>query len=275
MKQVLIILFSLFIGQVSYGQSDSVYLSIDGKLVSEIQIITPINEKGIRENYTYFKHQYWLGVIDTISMTILDSNESVNSKKRKIEYFKYAACDSIINKIRNSSEHWKMFSEINEIARLEIGYNNLAFNKIKYSESLHIENFSKKCQNEYKKDITTIKNKLLKEITRIKAEKYDRYMLLRTSPLSIDSAAINSFIETFDQCETDLRTLELIISTNPNDFVTTIDRLSDADFFTFTLKLSDFPGDTNTLQMKEKLKESEKSSKRKKQVLKKIKKTKV
>lgn len=274
MKQILIIIFSCFLGQVSFAQSDSVYLSIDSKLISEIQIITETGEKGIRENYTYFKYRYWLGDIDTVSMTIIDRNGSSKSKKKEIEYLKYGACDSIINKIRNSSEYWKMLSEIEKIARQEIGYNNEEFNKFKYSESSRIENFSEKCQDEFYLEVTELKDKLVKEINRIKKRKLERFNRLKTNPESIDSNSINSFLETFDLCETDLKALELIILKNPNDFVTLIDKLSDSDFFTFTLKLDDFPVDTNISKMKETLKESEQRSKRKKKIIRKIKKTK-
>lgn len=271
MKQILIIIFSCFLGQVSFAQSDSVYLSIDSKLIPEIQIIT---ENGIRENYTYFKYRYWLGEIDTVSMTIIDRNEPVKSKRKKNEYLKYGACDSIINKIRNSSEYWKMITEIDKIARQKIGYNNEEFKKFKYSESSRIKNFSEKCQDEFEIEVTELKDILIKEINRIKEGKFERFTRLKTNPESIDSNAISSFLETFDLCETDLKVLELIILQNPNDFVTLIDKLSDSDFFTFTLKLEDFPEDSNISKMKKTLKESEQRSKRKKKVLRKIKKTK-
>ena len=271
MKQILIIIFSCILGPVSFAQSDSVYLSINSKLIPEIQIIS---EKGIRENYTYFKHHYWLDEIDTVSLAITDRNESIKSKKNKIEYLKYGACDSIINKIRNSSKYWRMLSEIDKIARQEIGYNNEEYNKFKYSESNRIENFSEKCQDEFDIEVTELKDILVDEINRIKTRKLERYTLLKTSPESINSNAINSFLETFDLCETDLRALELIILTNPNDFLALIDKLSDSDFFTFTLKLDNFPLDTNILKMKETLKQSGQRSIRKKKIVRKIKKTK-
>src|SRR5690606_24187842 len=131
MKQILILIFSCFLGQVSYAQSDSVYLSIDSKLIPEIQIITPYGENGTRENYTYFKYRYWLGEIDTVSMAVVAKTKPAKSKKKEIQYQKYGACDSIINKIRNDAEYWKMFNETDKIARQEIGYNNEEFNKLK------------------------------------------------------------------------------------------------------------------------------------------------
>lgn len=271
MKHILIIIFSCFLGQVSFAQSDSVYLSIDSKLNSEIEIITPQGENGIRENYTYFKNRYWLSEIDTVSITVVDKAKSAKSKKNAIHYQKYGACDSLINKIRNSAEYWKMINETDKNATQEIGSNNEEFNKLKYSENSRLNNFSEKCQNEFRIEVAELKNTFLKEINRIKENKYQRYTRLKENPKSIDSTSINSFFETFDLCETDLKTFELIVLTNPREFVTFIDQMEDSKFFTLTLKLDGFAEDTNISEIKQTLEELELSSKRKKKVIRKIK----
>jgi len=243
-------------------------------LISEIQIITPYNENGTRENYTHFKYRYWLGETDTVSMIIVENTEIAKSKKKKIEYQKYGACDSIINKIKNSSYYWKMRSNIDKVARQEIGYGNNEFNNLKNSENNRLKDFSEKCRDQFKIDVSKLKDQLLNEIQRIKEGKIDRFNRLRSNPESIDSTSINSFLETFDLCETDLKSLELIILQNTTDFLTSIDKLSDSDFFSFTLKLDDFSEDSNISKMKETLKESEQRSKRKKKIIRKIKKAK-
>lgn len=274
MKQILLIILSCFLGQVSFAQSESVYLSIDSKLISEIQIIFPQGENGIRENYTYFKYRYWLGEIDTVSMTVVNEAKAAKSKKKAIHYEKYGACDSIINKIRNDAEYWKMFSETDKIARQEIGYNNAEFNKLKYSENSRLKDFSKKCQNEFRIEIAELKDTFLKEINRIKEDKYQRFTQLKERPQSIDLTSITSFFETFDLCETDLKTFELIVLTNPREFVAFIDEMNDSEFFTLTLKLDDFSEAINISEMKQTLKELELKSKRKNKVIRKIKKRK-
>lgn len=274
MKQILLIIISGLLGQISFAQSDSVYLLIDSKLISEIQIISPQNENGTREKYTYFKNRYWLGETDTVSMTIIDTTDIAQSKKKRVEYHKYGACDSIINKIRNSSYYWKMRSDIDKVARQEIGYGNIEFNNLLNSESNRPKDFSEKCQDEFKIDLSILKDQLLNKIQRIKEGKVDRFNRLRSNPESIDSKSIYSFLETFDLCETDLKSLELIILQNPTDFLTVIDKLNDYDFFSFTLKLDDFPEDANISEMKENLKKVEIKSRRKKKTMKKIKKTK-
>jgi hypothetical protein len=274
MKQILITLFSCFLGQTSHAQSDSVYLSIESKLISEIQIITPYGENGIRENYTYFKYRYWLGEVDTVSITIVERFEFSKSKKKKVEYQKHGVCDSLINNIRNNSSYWKMRGDIDKIARTEIGSGNIEFNNLNNSERYRLNNFSEKCQNEFKIDVSAIKDQLLNEIHRIKEGKRSRLNRLGSDPEWIDSTVINSFLKTFNICETDFKSLEHIILQNSTDFLTSIDNLIDSDFQSFTLKLDDFPEDSNISKMKETLKESEQRSKRKKQIIRKIKKRK-
>lgn len=274
MKQIPLIIISILIGQSLFAQTDSVFLSINSKLIPEIQIITSHGENGTRENYTYFKYRYWIGEIDTVSMSIIDNTELGKSKKNKSEYLKYGVCDSIINKIRNNSHYWRMRSDIAKMERQEIGYGNVEFNHLKDSENYRIDGFSSRCHDEFKTGINELKEQLIREIKRIKSEKIDRYNRLKTSPETIGSTEIDSFLKTFDLCDTDLKTLELIIIQNPSDFINSIDKLTDSEFFTFTVKLDDFLEDSNVSKMKETLKESEQRSNRKKKLIRKIEKRK-
>ncbi len=274
MKQILIIIFTYFFLQDLYAQADSVFLSIDSKLIREVQIITPNDQSGTRENYTYFKARYWLGKIDTVSMSLVHNNQTEKSKNKEIIFEKLGACDSIINQIRNSADYWKMYNETSEIARKEIGDNNDEFNKFKYSEKYNLNDLSKKCRIEFRIEIAELKAKFIEEISRIKEDKYQRYTQLKETPDSIDSESIKLFFETYDVCETDLKTLELIILESPGEFVDFIDRMNDSEFFTFTLQLGDFAENTNISKMKQSLRELEHRSKRKQKVLRKIKKSK-
>lgn len=115
----------------------------------------------------------------------------------------------------------------------------------KNSEINQPKDFSEKCQDQFKIDRSKLKDQLLNEIQRIEERKIDRVNRLRSNPESIDSTSINSFLITFDLCETDFESLELIILQNSTDFLTSIYKLSDSDFFSFTLKLDDFLQDSN------------------------------
>ena len=271
MKPILLIILSCLLGQVSFAQSDSVYMAISSKLFSEIQIITPHGENGTRENFHHFKYQYWIGTVDTVSMSIVHQTVFVKSKNTITEYQQYGACDSIINTIRNSALYWQMQRDINKVVRQEIGYRNEAFNNLRNSESIDLKDFSNKCQAVFKTEISELNKQLLNEIERIKERKIDRYTKLKASPETIDTTTIISFLKTFDLCDTDLKTLELIILENPAAFVTSIDNLSDADFFSFTLKLSSFPEDAKISEMKQQLKKVGTKSQRTKKIIRKIK----
>lgn len=207
-------------------------------------------------------------------MSIFYRAELDKSKKKKIEYQKFRVCDSIINKITNSSQYWKMRSDIDKVARQEIGYGNDEFNNLQNSESNRLKDFSNKCQDEFKVEVSELNKQLLKDINRIKEEKIDRYRKLKTSPKSVDSNEIASFLNTFDLCDTDLKSLELIILKNPADFVTSVDKLSNSEFYIFTLKLNNFPENSKISEMKASLKKVQMKSKRKRKIIRKIKTTK-
>jgi len=273
MKEIRLFIFIFFIGQCCFGQSNPIYLSINTKLIPQIQLITPHGKTGIRENYTYFKGVYWKGETDTVSMTIIEKIESKKSKKEKIKYERIGACDSIINEIRNNTQYREIQNEIDKIARQEIGYDNDEFNNFSRSIPNEIKDFSKICHDKFKTEIFKFRKQLLKKIQRIKSEKEDRYTKLETSP-ELHSTEIASFFKTYDSCDTDFKSLELIIIKHPAKFMNSVDKMNESDFFTFTLKLDNFPQNSNTSKMKENLKETLIKSKRKRTIIRKIKKRK-
>lgn len=271
MKQILLLAFCISVGQSVLAQPDSVFFATNSKLISEIQIIEPIGEDGIRENYTYFKSRYWLWKVDTVSMETVGNTEPEKKKKKNLEYQKYQACDNVINNIRNSSNYWKMRSEVSEIAKQEIGSENEAFSATQHKEDVRLKDFSSKCQAEYKKEINEFKEQLIGEIQRIKQGKIDRYNSLKKNAESTTVSEINTFLKTFDVCKTDQNGLALVIMNNPNNFVKSIDSMSESEFFQLTLKLRHFHETIAISEMKKSLKAATIKSKRKNTVMKKMK----
>lgn len=277
MKKIFQIIIGLFITQTSFARLDTVLLSVKPRLVSEYQIIYPKGDLGIRENYTFFKYQFWLGKTDTISLNkfIITENGFKENKKRKpLAYQKYGICDSIINKIRNSSSYWKMKSEIDQIARDQIGYGNNDFNTYKYSQDNKLSNFSKKCFSEYKTEEDELREKLLMKIDSVSKTKEERFNDLKKENNSINPKNVSTFLSTFNQCRFDFKSLEIIIINEPDIFVQELEKLNDSDFFVFTLKLDKFTKGTNLSGMKESLKRENIKGSRKKKVIKKMKITK-
>jgi len=272
MKQISLIIFSCLLGQFSSAQSDSVYFSISTKLIPKIQIITPHGNgnTGTREKYNKFKGRYWKGETDTVSMSIVTKGEIKKSRRAKIEYEKHGVCDSIINIIRNSVQYSRLQSQLEKVARQEIGYDNDEFKKISYSRPNRIKDFSKMCQDEFKIEIFELKKQLLKEIQRIKTEKEKRRARIEVSP-EMNSTEIASFLKIFDTCDIDLKSLELIILKYPVKFMNSINMMSESDFFSFTFKLDNFSQNSNISKMKESLKNAVIKGKRKRKIIRKIK----
>jgi len=192
---------------------------------------------------------------------------------KKIVINKYNICDSLVNQIRNSASYWKMRFEIDEIAREEIGYDNKEFNDIRYTDSNRINVFSAKCFDEYKTDENELKERLLSIIKSIKAKKEERFQKLNNAQLLVDSNMISSFLETFNNCHYDLKSLEMIILQHPELFLQEINKLSDSRFFDFTLKLDNFPKTADIKKMKDSLEQTTTKNTRNKKVIRKMKKS--
>lgn len=268
MRQYLSIIFGCLLSQVSLAQTDSVYYAKNTKLLTDIEIVFPQGDKAIREHYTYFKYRYWLGEVDTIPIATLNGTQTKKSKQ--IVYEKLGVCDSIINEIRNAAQYWEMQSQINAVARVEIGYSNEAFNRIMNTDSNRIKEFYTACHTEFVHELTDMKAFLLNAIEGIKKEKIDRFTNFQTSPEMIDSISIVAFLETFDECEIDFKSLEIMIIHDPKSFIKAINTLSETEFFTFTLKLNNFPENSNVSEMKARLKSVKKNSRRAKMTIQKI-----
>lgn len=271
MKYIITIIPFFLLGHISIGQSDSVYYAISEKIIPEIQVIAIQGENGIRENYTYFKTRYWLGKTDTVSLTQLQGTKPPTSKKQQVTYHKYAACDSLINEIRNSSAYWELINTVEKKAHIEIGPKNIEFQQFTYSKNAPIKKFSVKCRDGYNRDLAELEKQLIHEIQRIKLEKVKRYQRIKSNTDIRSATVIDTFLTTFDFCDTDIQSLELIILQFPTDFVTAIDKLSESDFFLFTLKLNGFREEARVALMKKTLKSIDKRSSRKKKVIRKIK----
>jgi hypothetical protein len=275
MKIILQIILGLLITQNCFSQTDTVLLSVNSKLISEYQIIYQQENIGTREYYTYFKHRFWLQKTDTILMDKLiktDNGFKENKSRKPLTYQKYGICDSIINHIRNSSSYWRMLSNI---YKQTIGHDNKEFNTYKQSQdSNNLYTFSKKCFNEYKKDEDVLKQKLLNKIKSIDLAKSDRFEAFNNMPSEIDKETISVFLSTFNQCVFDFKSLEVIIINKPNELIQELEKLDDMDFFIFTLKLDEFPENSNLVKMTDSLKKIEIKSVRKKKLIRKMKITK-
>lgn len=255
------------------AQGDSVLLVYSPKLIDKYDIYFNENDGLIKEEYTHFKQRFWLKKTEKVNKEDYVKMLLKLELNKKIVINKYNICDSLVNQIRNSASYWEMRFEIDELAREEIGYDNKEFNEIRYSDKNRINVFSEKCFDEYKTDENELKERLLSIIKSIKTKKEERFQKLNNAQLHVDSNMISSFLNTFNQCLYDFKSLEIIILQQPELFIQEINKLSDSDFFSFTLKIDNFPKTANLKKMKDSLEQTAAKNTRKKKVIRKMKKT--
>ncbi|UTW65341.1 hypothetical protein KFE94_11820 [bacterium SCSIO 12643] len=274
MKKLFPIIIALFLSQALFAQADSVFMNTKSGLFSEFHIIYPDGDLGIRENYSFFKNRYWLVDTDTLSLEIFNVTENglQENKRRKPQFYqKYEICDTTINLIRNSASYWKMMSDIDQMARNEIGSDNVEFDTYKHGLDYHgISDLSNLCFDAYLINETILETKLSTKILSIKKAKQNRFHQLKNASESINAETISEFLSTFDECSDDLNSLEVIILNKPTLFLQEVEKLDELDFFTFTLKLGYFHEEADLSKMKASLNQCDIQTSRKKKVIRKL-----
>lgn len=90
MSSLLIILLISTCCISANAQRDSVLMTVNSRLLfPEYQIIIQQGDKYIKETYTYFKHKYWIGKKDTITLsgfTKTDRGVCCIKKKKTLTY---------------------------------------------------------------------------------------------------------------------------------------------------------------------------------------------
>lgn len=273
MKKIISSILLYFICCTLSAQGDSVLVVYYPKLIAKYDIYFNDSIGFIKDEYTHFKQRFWLKKTEKVNKEDYVKMLLKLELNKKIVIDKYNICDSLVNHIRNSASYWKMRFEVDELARKAIGYDNKEFNEIRYKDGNRINGFSEKCFDEYKADENELKERLLLIIKSIKAKKEERFQKLNNTQLLVNSNMISSFLETFNNCLYDFKSLEIVILRHPELFVNEINKLSDSEFFTFTLKLDNFPKTADIKKMKDILEQTNLKNTRKKKVIRKIKKS--
>ncbi len=273
MLRLLIIITYLTIWTISNAQTDTVLMFVRPRLISEYQIIVQQKNVYVKENYTYFKGKYWLGEVDTVTLTGLTKTDSgyVDLKrKRPIFYHYYAICDPVINIVRNNASYWRMENEINEIARAKIGYDNRALLDIRNDNWSSFNFLSKHCYTDYQTMELKLRQKYMACIDSIFDDKVKRLNWIKSNQTLITQVFVDNFITTFNYSSPDFRSLEILMRNHTDLFLNSIYKLSESDFFSFTLKLGQFPQEINLTETKSALEKTVSKDKRKRKVIRKI-----
>lgn len=244
MKKLIIsfVFCSFFFG--SFSQRDTVLFFIKVGLPSEYQIYFPYKEKYILERYTPFKGEYWTGKKDTVSLAGLIRVDSglVELKKKKPHYYKYyKVCDPFINKIRNRASYSIMHGDIYDLRRSKIGLDSDG-SALFVNNQISYKIIDKLCYDEFKVREAEVKQKCIKFIDSVYYFKTDRLSIVKGGN-NIDQNYTDEFIRTMNNCETDLRTLEVIMNVWPEEILNSVSKLSGTEYFSFLLRLNYFPSD--------------------------------
>lgn len=211
--------------------------SHSGKIETEIELIIPIDKGILYESYVYFKTVYWLEERDTVfqNVDLTYSNDRLKINNEGFESI--PACDTTINKIRNSSLRHRMQNQLNDSIAFYIGRDN----KEMASQKSYINTnaISQKCYSEFETDYTAWFNEQLKTIQTILDSKKQRLKQIENVQ-NLDDQFISMFLNDFGSCEVDFNALELVILKDVDLLLSVINRWADIEFNRFKWKLDDF-----------------------------------
>lgn len=270
-KKIILLLTGISFSTTTFSQNTIHVDILPTKISTDIKMIIPSGRHLIYERYHFFKHNYWLSLVDTLTKD--DQNGILKGKYVTINISTYSKrvdkCDTTINKIRNSALEHKLFSELNDIARKEIGYDNQEFNStINYEKpAVHV------CHDSYRIVIATWFTAQTNKIDEIKSKKIKRLEEIKSNSGRVDGEYIKSFLNDYGACETDQLAIIGLITNHPDEFLSVCKELSDMSFFDIKLKLSILSDTIKTEEAISNLKASQIRTNRKKQLIKKLKKT--
>lgn len=257
LKKYILTISAIFITLCGFAQQDLLVRFYPVKIGFETKMIIPIDqEKYLYEYYSRFKGVYFLNSRDTLQRAS-DSTYQSSSTGMTFNNLGYLSgksiCDSLINVIRNSSLNFRTSSILDDSARSKIGYNNQAYRSLKYEEQPTEKQQYEQCHNQYIDLNNQWLNSGLKLIDGIEVEKQKRLLEITGSD-ELDFKFIQDFIATFNRCEPDQRALIILLTKQPQTTLQALETLSETEFYSIRLKLSDLPpnlGTTNAIEQLE------------------------
>jgi hypothetical protein len=287
--KILVYIFSsAFITFSTYSQNEKCFIAKQNGLSPQFTIVTPIDSsKYLFEKYGLFKGYYPI-FKDTlqkqISGELIGDSVSIRSKENEyyyepkirnektkpIELKIVEKCNSTINLVKNSYLLSVVQRRADNSAYLLIGHSNKEYTAIR--KEYPAEELEKICYYNFVNMAKEIESKLLSEIHRIYKEKEDRFKWFSGNDNKTTLKDINDFIHSYDYCETDKRTLYLIMINSADSFLKAINEMNDDDFFLFNLQIDNFPKDIDLKIAITKLENSNFKSKRKNKIIRKLKK---
>ncbi|HEX8037935.1 MAG TPA: hypothetical protein VF490_02240 [Chryseosolibacter sp.] len=202
------------------------------EISTNVNLIVYSGQTVVLERYHFFKHNFWMRAFDTLE--VLD-NGMLKSERIVInpETFRITvdACDSTVNKIRNSALQEEMSSQLRNLAWEQIGYDSK-----EVSDSIDVYKPTEQqeatiCHEEFKASIAAWFQERTKRIYEIKKKKTERREWMKNNPDKIDKTFIELFLRDYSTSETDQIAILQIIENYPDEFLTVCKGMSDMSLF--------------------------------------------
>lgn len=270
-RTTILLLTGLLFSITTFSQDEIQIDILPTKISTDIQMLIPSGQYLIFEKYHYFKYNYWVNAVDTLTK---GDNGVLKGKNVTITpgtfSKKVGKCDTTINKIRNSALDHKLFSELDHIARREIGYDNREFKSIVNNERPSKQQVVNLCHDDFKILISKWFSTRADKIDGIKSEKLKRQERIKSNSNKVGSEYIKSFLDDYGSCETDQVAILELITRHPDEFLKVCKELSDMRFFDVKLKLSILPDYLKAGEAIAKLKASQIRTNRKGKLIRKL-----
>lgn len=244
--------------------------STHAKLESKIEMLFPSEAGTLYESYVYFKSVYWLKERDTVfqNADLIYSNKRLTIDQEGFESME--ACDSTINKIRNTSLSHRMRNQLNDSIAFYIGSDNKEMAAQK--SPVTTNDIIQKCYADFETEYVAWFDEQLVTIQAIRTSKKQRLKQIEAAE-SLDEQFVISFLNDFGSCDVDFNALEMIILKDADLLLTILNKWPDIEFNKFKWKLDNFKFHESKDEVIQKLENILENSKRQKTLLKHFKKT--
>ncbi|MGC4021708.1 MAG: hypothetical protein QM734_07075 [Cyclobacteriaceae bacterium] len=264
-KNIFALLLISFVWSTAALTQDKIIVDIlPAKISTRVNMIVYSGQRVTLEYYYFFKHNYWMSFIDTLS--VLD--DGVLGGKKIVYNSKTFGttvdiCDPKVNSIRNAALQRRMSSQLRDVAWRDIGYDSGEI-----TESIDVNGPSKSleetiCHGQFKVISKKWFDGQKSKVDEIRQKKIKRLEWIKANPDLINTDFIKSFLNDYGFSDIDQMAVLNIIKFNTDGFVSVCNDMPDLSFHSVTLTLSHRMTNLNTEEAIEKIKASSVKAKRK------------
>ena len=270
LRHLITILFVLLVGN-AWAQSAVTMKFQPGKLMNWYYLIVPEQGHYFFEIYSDFMTHYYMDSRDTINVPV---DEFIANDARwtslSITAHDFDTCNSLVNDIRQHALRNRTLNFLEAVARNNIGGDNIEFRKGLFKTAPLVKS-DKMCFHEFS---TLNRIWFSNELDRLDSILNAKEQRLETMQLKSEYTLLETrhFLEDYSRCIPDYKLMILHMVKSPNEFIEAVDGISDSDFIHLSYSLKWLSKELNADEAKLRLKYAAKSSPRKGQLMRSLKK---